>query len=183
MSSIESTTAPAKAPSRHRLSAFRALGLGLFITAFSSAHAAGGAVTVQEEIYLGTPPAQTWAAIRDFATWQSWHPAFAGTQMLKGNGHAAGSVRLLTAKDGARFTEELVAYDAAAHSYTYRILDSPAPVIDYVSTLEVKENKKGSSVVWSSHFKVKPGTSEADAKNAISGIYRLGLDNLASAMQ
>ena len=115
--------------------------------------------------------------------WPAWHPAFAGTQLVKGDGHSQGTVRLLTSKDGAQFTEELVAVDPAKRGYRYRILESPAPVSGYVSTLEVKETPTGSAAVWSSHFSVKPGTCEADAKKAIAGIYRAGLDNLATAME
>jgi len=73
------------------------------------------------------------------------------------------------------------AFDAATRTYQYRIIESPAPVADYVSTVQVKETPAGSTVVWSSHFNVKAGTSEADAKKLISGVYRAGLDNLASA--
>ena len=40
--------------------------------------------------------------------------------------------------------------------------------------------KGGSTVVWSSQFNVQAGTSEAGAKTLISGVYRAGLDNLAS---
>jgi Polyketide cyclase / dehydrase and lipid transport len=101
--------------------------------------------------------------------------------MVRGDGRTPGSVRLLITKDGGQFTEELVAFDAAARSYQYRIIESPAPVTDYVSTIQVKETQGGSTVVWSSQFNVKAGSSEADAKKLISGVYRAGLDNLASA--
>jgi hypothetical protein len=126
-------------------------------------------------------PTRTWDAIKDFSAWQGWHPAFATTKMVKGDGHTPGSVRVLITKDGGQFTEELVSFDAAARSYKYRIIESPAPVTDYVSTIQVKETAGGSTVVWRSQFNVKAGTSEADAKKLISGVYRAGLDNLASA--
>jgi hypothetical protein len=160
----------------------RTLTLGLLISIASlGALASDSTVTVTERVDLKQVPAQTWAAIKDFMGWPAWHPAFAGTKLLKGKANTKGSVRLLTAKDGAQFTEELVAYDASARSYQYRILESPAPVIGYLSTIEVKETSTGSTVVWSSTFKVKPGTPEDAAKKAIAGIYRLGLDNLAVA--
>ena len=103
--------------------------------------------------------------------------------MLKGDGQSKGAVRVLMTKDGGKFTEELVAFDAAARSYQYRIIESPAPVVDYVSTIQVKETPAGSAVVWSSRFNVKAGTSEADAKKLISGVYRTGLDNLTAVMK
>jgi Polyketide cyclase / dehydrase and lipid transport len=182
---------PPAAPHLRRLALFLGVtvalgGAGLLVAA--AAHAAydddaAKSVTVSEKVQVAASPAKTWDRIQDFMTWQSWHPAFASTQLVKGDGNSKGSIRLLTAKDGAQFTEELVTHDARTHVVEYRILNSPAPVIGYVSTLQVKEDKAGSTVVWSSSFKVKPGTSDADAKKAIAGIYRLGLDNLASVVK
>jgi len=46
-----------------------------------------------------------------------------------------GAVRKLTIKDGPTFTERLVAFDAAHHSYRYKIVESPLPFTGYVSTI------------------------------------------------
>ena len=163
--------------------AVQAIGLGALLAGAAAAPAAERAVSVVETVELAVSPARTWGAIKDFASWQSWHPAFAGTQIVQGDGHSTGSVRVLTTQDGARFTEALVDFDEAARSYQYRIIESPAPVADYVSTLQVRPSKTGSTVVWSSHFNVKPGTPEGDAKKLISGVYRAGLDHLAAVME
>jgi hypothetical protein len=45
-------------------------------------------------------------------------------------------------------------------SYEYRIIDSPLPVMNYVSTIKVLKSKGGSEVVRSSSFKAKAGTSD-----------------------
>ena len=163
--------------------AIQAVGLGALMTVAAAVPAAERTVSVIETVQLAKAPSLAWSTIKDFDTWQAWHPAFASTQMLQGDGHSKGAVRVLTTKDGGKFTEELVAFDAAARSYQYRIIESPAPVTDYVSTIQVKETQAGSAVVWSSSFIVKAGTSEADAKKLISGVYRAGLDNLASVMK
>ena len=163
--------------------AVQAVGLGALMACAVAVPAAERTASVVETVQLAATASRTWSAINDFGSWQSWHPAFASTQMLQGDGHSKGAVRVLMTKDGGKFTEELVAFDAAARSYQYRILESPAPVMDYVSTIQVKEPPAGSTVVWSSHFNVKAGTSEADAKKLISGVYRAGLDNLASVME
>ena len=163
--------------------AAHAVGLGTLMAVAVAVPAAERTVSVVETVQLAATASNTWSTINDFGSWQSWHPAFASTKMLQGDGHSQGAVRVLTTKDGGKFTEELIAFDAAARSYQYQILESPAPVMDYVSTIQVKETPVGSAVVWSSHFNVKPGTSEADAKKLISGVYRAGLDNLASVMK
>jgi hypothetical protein len=169
-----------------KLSSIRSFYVGLLVagvTAAAPAAAAGKTINVSEKVDLAASPSKTWDAIRDFMGWQVWHPAFAGTKLVKGEGNTPGSVRLLSAKDGAQFTEELVSHSPQSRTYKYRIIDSPAPVADYVSTLEVREHNGGSTVVWSSNFTVKPGTTEEEARKLISGIYRLGLDNLATVLK
>ena len=162
----------------------RSLGLGLLMAlSAAGALAAGKALSVTEKVDLAAAPAQTWEVIKDFDGWQAWHPAFVSTEITKGQGNTKGTIRVLTAKDGARFTEELVSHNAASRTYRYRITESPLPIEGYVSTLEVKGNKDGSTIVWSSTFEVKDGTSEDEVKKAIAGVYRAGLDNLRSVVK
>jgi len=52
-----------------------------------------------------------------------------------------------------------------------------------MSKLEVRENKGGSNVVWSSNFSINDGASEEEIKKVISGVYRAGLDNLSSVVK
>jgi hypothetical protein len=160
------------------------LGLGILMaSAAGHAQADGKVVSVTEKVELAAAPSKIWETIKDFSRWQEWHPAFASTAITKGDGTTKGTVRVLTTRDGARFTEELVSYDTASRTYQYRIIDSPLPITDYVSTLEIKQNKTGSSLMWSSNFKVEAGASEEEMKKTISGVYRAGLDNLASVLK
>ena len=159
----------------------RSLGVGLLM-AGSAAGALAGTLSVSEEVELAASPARTWAVIKDFQRWQTWHPAFATTEITKGGGNAKGTVRVLAAKDGAKFNEELLMHDDAARAYQYRIIDSPLPISGYVSTIEVKESKLGSRVVWSSNFTVNPGVSDEAMKKTIAGVYRAGLDSLKASV-
>ncbi|HSI55303.1 MAG: SRPBCC family protein [Ramlibacter sp.] len=167
-----------------KISSIRSFYAGLLMAGVTAtAPAAAGTITVTEKVDLAASPARAWDTIRDFMGWQDWHPAFAKTELVKGDGNTQGSVRLLTAKDGAQFTEELVQHAPMSRMYKYRIMESPAPVSGYVSTLEVRERNGGSTVVWSSTFTVKSGTTDDEARKLISGIYRLGLDNLAKTVK
>src|SRR6187431_1811063 len=141
---------PAARTRRFTLLGTLGLGLALVFSSSANAQSAGYTVTVTEQVQLGVAPARAWAAIEDFLTWPSWHPAFASTQLVKGDGHSAGTVRLIATRDGAQFTEELISHDGATRSLQYRILTSPAPVVDYRSTLSVKPARNGSTVVLSS---------------------------------
>ena len=159
----------------------RSLGVGLLM-AGSAAGALAGTLSVSEEVELAATPARTWSVIKDFQRWQTWHPAFATTEITKGGGNAKGTVRVLATKDGAKFNEELLMHDAASRSYQYRIIDSPLPISGYVSTIEVRESALGSRVVWSSNFTVNPGASDEEIKKTIAGVYRAGLDSLKASV-
>lgn len=162
---------------------FAWLGLGLALAVCSPAEAQGDGhiVTVTEQVQLGVTPARAWGAIGDFLTWPSWHPAFVSTQLVQGDGRSAGTVRRIATRDGAQFTEELLSRDEGRRRLQFRILAAPTPVVDYRSTLSVKPDRGGSTVVWSADFEVKPGASEAEVRKQVAAMYRLGLDNLATA--
>lgn len=168
---------------RHRSFAWLGLGLALTVCSAAEAQSNGHIVTVTEQVQLGVTPARAWVAIGNFLTWPSWHPAFVSTQLVKGDGHSAGTVRRIATRDGAQFTEELLSRDEGKRRLQFRILAAPAPVVDYRSTLSVKPDRSGSTVVWSADFEVKPGASEAEVRKQIAKIYRLGLDNLATSFE
>ena len=75
--------------------AVQAVGLGALMAVAVAVPAAERAVSVVETVQLGAAASRTWGAVRDFGAWQSWHPAFASTRMLQGDGHSKGSVRVL----------------------------------------------------------------------------------------
>ncbi len=143
---------------------------------------------VEERIEIAAAPAAVWKIVRDWNGLHTWHPAFSNDVIKKGNNNEKGAIRTLTLKDGgATFDEELLAFNDRKHSYKYRIItDSPLPVADYVSTVQVKPGKKkGTSVlIWKGSFKRKvadnppAGQDDAGAKQAISGAYRAGLENV-----
>jgi carbon monoxide dehydrogenase subunit G len=160
------------------LMSVRRAAVGLAAMLVATAGFAANVLSVKEKVELSAPPDKVWELIKDFDSWQNWHPAVAGTEITSGKGNTHGTVRVLTTKDGAKITERLDRYQPKIFSYTYRITDSPLPVTDYVSTLQVKASKGGSIVMWSSHFKAKEGTADADALKTIRGIYTAGLDNL-----
>ncbi len=142
---------------------------------------------VKEQIDIAAPPAKVWEAIRNFDN-LGWHPAVASTALDKGSNNKKGAVRTVTIKDGAKIIEELVSHRDSTRSLTYRIVESPLPVSDYVSKLSVKAGKGGSHVEWSSTFRRKDekpadGADDAGAKKAISGIYTSGLDALKKQLE
>jgi mxaD protein len=141
---------------------------------------------VIKSVNINAPVDKVWDAIKDFDSLPKWHPGFAADKLTKGDNNKPGAVRKLTVKDGPSFSEELLAFDEATHSYRYRIIESPLPLRDYYSRISVKPNAKGGSrVTWVGTFKRKstsdtPPEAENDeaAVKLVTGVYEGGLANL-----
>ena len=147
-----------------------------------------GYLHVNESIEISAPPAKVWSLVKDWNGLHKWHPAFSNTEIKSGANNKVGAVRTLTlGGDGGKFDEELDGFSEKQRKYSYRIItDSPLPVADYSSTIQVKSGKaKGTSVlVWKGKFKRKvadnppAGQDDAGAKKAIIGAYQAGLQNV-----
>lgn len=144
--------------------------------------AQAGEINIAESVLLPVKPAAGWALVGDFSALEGWHPAVAAST-LKGTGRAAGDSRVLILGDGAKIREELESYDAEGMSYSYRIVRSPLPVTDYVSTLSVSADGDGSRITWQSSFDAKGDTPAAEAEKIMRGVYRGGLDAAAGLFE
>jgi Polyketide cyclase / dehydrase and lipid transport len=116
-----------------------------------------------------------WRKIGDFCGIANWHPAVAKCEMS-----ADKKDRTLTLKGGGTIVEHLVSWSDKTHSYTYKIVSSPLPVDNYISTIHVAAAKSGSGSVihWRGQYTAK-GASDAEAKKTIDGVYGAGLTSLA----
>jgi mxaD protein len=150
-----------------------------------------GPLSVTETIEIKAPLAKVWAAVKDYDALPSWHPGFAKDEIVKGTNNKPGAVRALTIKDGPTFTEELLEFSEKEHSYKYRIIESPLPLQDYVSSISLAPGKDGTTVVtWVGNFKRKnpadnppEGESDTAAVDLIKGVYRGGLENLKKKLE
>jgi mxaD protein len=146
---------------------------------------------VTETVEIRAPADRVWAVVKDFDSLHKWHPAFAGDKIVKGANNKPGAVRSLTIKDGPTFTEELLSFDEARHTYKYRIIESPLPLRDYVSSITLTESGKDTTVVtWVGDFLRKsPSENPPEAENdkaavdLITGVYKAGLANVKKLVE
>lgn len=144
----------------------------------TSAAAFAAPLSVSREMAVDGAPDAVWKKMGDFNAMDKWHPAVAKST-VSAPGNKPGTTRVLTLGDGATITEKLVAYDAAKHSYTYEILESPLPVKNYRSTVQLKPGAGGKTMMkWNSTFEAK-GAPDDKAKEVITGIYDAGLGSVA----
>jgi len=148
-------------------------------------------LVVSEVIDINAPPAKVWNFVKPFDSVPRWHPAFSATEIISGRDGKVGAVRALTFKDGPTFTEELLAINEQSMAFTYCIVESPLPIDRYVSSMSVKPDGRGGSIVaWVGVFSRKnprdnPPEAESDATVAglITGAYQAGLQNLKKVME
>lgn len=166
------------------------LGAALIVSALPGAAWAHGPTRqkVTETIEVNAPPDKVWAVIGNFQD-MSWLPAIKATTGSGGNTPDVAK-RHLDLGGGASLDEELYKYDAEKHSYSYRIptVDVKVlPVNNYSSTIDVaaSEDGKTSTVEWHGAFyrgypnnDPPPELNDEAAKNAVTGIYRAGLEAL-----
>ncbi|MGP3944768.1 MULTISPECIES: SRPBCC family protein [Streptomyces] len=129
---------------------------------------------------LPVPPERVWQLIGGFDALPDWLPYITESVAAEG-----GRVRHLRNEDGGVIVERLVAFDDAARSYSYAILDAPFPVTDYLSTLTVREvpGRSGAShVEWSGTF-TPTDVSEDEAVALFHGIYADGLAALRNTLE
>jgi carbon monoxide dehydrogenase subunit G len=127
---------------------------------------------VKQSVRLPAPVTEVWKRIGGFNALPDWHPMVQKSELAKG-----GQERKLTLPGGATIVEKLESKDDKSYRYSYSITDSPLPVADYHSTIEVHQEGNQSVVEWMGRFEPK-GTSAEDAQKAIQDIYQAGMDNL-----
>lgn len=129
--------------------------------------------TAFASIDLPATPDQVWQLIGGFDSLPDWLPYIPSSALSEG-----GRVRILANPDGQAIVERLLAFDDAARSYTYAILQAPFPVTAYRSTLRVLGAGQGARVEWSGEF-TPAGVSDEEASRLFGDIYRNGLEALA----
>jgi len=168
-----------------------AIAFGLSVLACGYALAAAPQLSVSKSVNIDASAAKVWAATSNFNGLNTWHPAVATDEIVEGTNNTVGAVRLLTLKGGGTIKEKLLAYNPAAHSFKYGIVEGVIPVTSYTSTFVVKSLGAGkSSVTWSGRFKRKnvgdnPGDTENDktAVDTVNSVYQGGLDNLKKMLE
>ncbi len=136
-------------------------------------------VEVRRSTVIAAPIEEVWRLLRDFNGHVDWHPAVAESRIEEGRPvDVPGAVRRFRLTAGGELREQLLSLDDRRHRLTYCILDSPIPLIGYVSTLELRPVTDGGGTFWSWHsaFRAPPGQEAALAQLVGERIYEAGFD-------
>ena len=140
------------------------LATSLFIVSTTAAVAADFSIT--SSVTVAADSETVWQAIGDFCDVDDWHPGIVSCELEARDGAAH---RQLTLGDGAPVLERLMS-STLGEAYTYKIIEAPLPITDYVSTLSVTPGNP-TTVTWAGTFK----SDVAEMEGAIQGLYDGGL--------
>jgi hypothetical protein len=121
-----------------------------------------------------------WDRFGAFCQIAEWHPAVRSCSEGK-EGDA--TLRNLSLQDGEKIKEKLLS--SGPLIYSYSIVESPLPVKNYEAKFSItpdEGDKDGIDIVWSATYDAADGKSDGDARAAIDGIFRDGIDSIKSKL-
>lgn len=134
-----------------------------------------GQVEASASVDVAAAPDLVWRLIGGFGSLPDWQTSIPKSELSDG-----GRVRHLEDLRGETIVERLEAFDDAARTYSYSIVQAPFPISDYRSTLRVQQGAhgNGSRVEWSGRF-TPNGVTTSEASRLVQSIFEDGLKALA----
>lgn len=136
-------------------------------------------VKVLRSTILNAPVDAVWDVVRDFNGHDQWHPAVATSQIERGNpSDMVGCVRRFRLEDGSELREQLLTLSDIEQSFTYCLLDTPIPLLNYVAHCRLFPVTDGDLTFWEweSRFDTPEGRETELAAMVGDNIYSAGFD-------
>lgn len=128
---------------------------------------------------IDQPVEAVWALLRDFNGHDRWHPAVADSEMERGAPtDKVGGVRRFHLADGSELREQLLTHSDLDMAFSYCLLDTPVPLLNYVAHVRLFPVTDGDRTFWQweSRFDTPPGR-ERELRNLVANdIYAAGME-------
>ncbi|MCW6509414.1 SRPBCC family protein [Lichenifustis flavocetrariae] len=134
-------------------------------------------VKIDKSTVVDAPVEQVWAVLRDFNLHDKYHPAVANSQIERGlPSDKVGCVRRFHLQDGSELRELLLTLSDADMSFSYCLLDTPVPLLNYVAHNRLIPITDGDRTFWHWHcrFDTPPGQEQALFEAISTDIYDAG---------
>ncbi len=136
-------------------------------------------VKVVKSTVLDAPVEAVWNVLRDFNGHDRWHPIVTDSVIEKGQtSDRIGCVRRFHLADGSELREQLLTLSDADMAFSYCLLDTPVPLLNYVAHVRLAPVTDGDRTFWhwESRFDTPPGREEELRKMVAEGVYQSGID-------
>lgn len=140
---------------------------------------------VVKSTVVEAPVEAVWELLRDFNGHDQWHPAVADSQIERGlPSDKLGCVRRFHLADGSELRELLLTLSDADMAFSYCLLDTPVPLLNYVAHVRLAPITDGDWTFWhwESRFDTPPGREHELQDMVADNIYQSGFDAIRSHM-
>ncbi|KIT16229.1 SRPBCC family protein [Jannaschia aquimarina] len=142
-------------------------------------------VKVVKSTVMEAPVEAVWDILRDFNGHDEWHPAITDSQIERGQGSdKVGCVRRFHLADGSELREQLLTLSDADMAYSYCLLDTPIPLLNYVSHVRLAPvtDEDWTFWQWESRFDTPKGRERELRDLVAEGVYQSGFDAIRARM-
>ena len=142
-------------------------------------------VKVVKSTIVDAPVEAVWEVLRDFNGHEEWHPVVADSAIQRGqSSDKVGCVRRFHLQDGAELREQLLTLSDADMAFSYCLLDTPVPLLNYVAHVRLAPVTDGDATFWhwQSRFDTPPGREAELQQMVAEGIYQSGFDAIRAHM-
>lgn len=136
-------------------------------------------VHVVKSTVLPAPVEEVWDVLRDFNGHDRWHPAVADSAIERGwPVDRVGCVRRFHLADGSELREQLLTLSDADMAFSYCLLDTPVPLLNYIAHVRLAPVTDTDSTFWhwESRFDTPAGREEELGRMVGENIYQGGFD-------
>ena len=134
-------------------------------------------VKVVKSTIIEAPVETVWDVLRDFNGHDVWHPAVATSQIERGQpSDRVGCVRRFRLADGSELREQLLTLSDADLAFSYCLLDTPVPLLNYVAHVRLSPVTDGDQTFWhwQSQFDTPAGRERELERLVGEDIYEAG---------
>ena len=106
-------------------------------------------VKVEKSTVIDAPVDRVWSVLRDFNGHDRWHPAVKESRIEERRpSDGIGAVRRFRLTDGAVLRERLLTLSDAEKMFSYCLLDTPIPLLNYVAHVALHRVTDGERTFW-----------------------------------
>lgn len=134
-------------------------------------------VKIFRSTIIEAPIEAVWDLLRDFNGHDRWHPAVATSQIERGrDADRIGSVRRFRLAGGEELREQLLALSDAETTFSYCLLDTPIPLLNYVAHVRLIPVTESDHTFWewTCRFDTPAGREKELEAQVGTGIYEAG---------
>lgn len=132
---------------------------------------------VARSTVIEAPVEAVWGVLRDFNGHDRWHPAVAESHIERGQtSDRVGCVRRFRLQDGSELRERLLTLSDADMAFTYCLLETPIPLLNYVAHVRLAPVTDADHTFWhwESRFDTPAGREAELARMVGDNIYEGG---------